>query len=245
MRLEKIPLGKTLEIFVDREEYRYRLVSKVEDTNEKRVCVTAISSRNGKYFSFQPTDKVRLLYRDHEVMWEWNNVTAGLAMLEDRPVHYFMIADMGESFNRRNAYRVNMLEDVVLNFYQVPGKPAKLSDRPDLPENVEDFGEQKKEWIKEALTPYSVKGMIKDVSETGVGLYCDEKFEINDSIFFDIPSSYGNLSVKALVVRKTKIQSASSRFENYYGCVLLQSDRRLLRYIFDLQRKMLKKQKAQ
>lgn len=245
MRLEKIPLGKTLEIFVDREEYRFRLVSKVEDTDDKRVCVTAISSRNGKFFSFQPTDKIRLLYRDHEVMWEWNNVTAGLAMLEDRPVHYFLIADKGEKFNRRNAYRVNVLEDVSLNFYMVPDQSNKLSDRPNLPENMEDFGEQKKEWIKEALTPHCVKGMIKDVSETGIGLCSDENFEINDSLFFDIPSSYGDLPVKALVVRKVKIRSASSRFENYYGCVLLQSDRKLLRYIFDLQRKMLKKQKAQ
>ena len=29
MLLEKIPLGKTLEIIVEREDYRYRLVSKV------------------------------------------------------------------------------------------------------------------------------------------------------------------------------------------------------------------------
>lgn len=42
MLLEKIPLGKTLEIIVEREDYRYRLVSKVEDTNDRRVCVTAM-----------------------------------------------------------------------------------------------------------------------------------------------------------------------------------------------------------
>ena len=48
MLLEKIPLGKTLEIIVEREDYRYRLISKVEDTNDRRVCVTAIAS-NGRF----------------------------------------------------------------------------------------------------------------------------------------------------------------------------------------------------
>ncbi|MDD7403208.1 MAG: PilZ domain-containing protein [Butyribacter sp.] len=244
MLLEKIPLGKTLEIFVDREDYRYRLVSKVEDTNEKRVCVTAISSRSGKYFSFLPTDRVRVLYRDQETMWEWDNVTAGIAMLDKTPVHYFMIADKGKSFNRRNAYRVSVLEEVTLNYYSLPEEKEKHADKPLLPEDIDEMGEEKKEWIKEALTPHEVKGMVKDVSETGVGVYSDEEFAINDSIFFEIPCPYGNLAVQALVVRKTKNNSSSKRFENYYGCVLLQSDRKLIRYIFDLQREMLKKQKG-
>lgn len=50
MLLENIPLGKTLEIFVEREDYRYRLVSKVEDTNAFRVCVTAIAS-SGRFLN--------------------------------------------------------------------------------------------------------------------------------------------------------------------------------------------------
>ncbi len=42
MLLENIALGKTLEVYVDRDGYRYRLVSKVEKTGVKRVCLTAI-----------------------------------------------------------------------------------------------------------------------------------------------------------------------------------------------------------
>ena len=104
MLLENIPLGKTLEIFVDREDYRYRLVGKVEDTNEFRVCVTAISS-SGRFFEFLPEDNVRIVYRDQNFMWEWDKVKAGLAKLEGFPVHYFQIVDKGKTFNRRNAYR--------------------------------------------------------------------------------------------------------------------------------------------
>ena len=67
---------------------------------------------------------------------------------------------------------------------------------------------------------------------------------LNLGIFFDIPSAYGNLSVQALIVRKNKMDSRSNRYDFYYGCVLTQSDRRLTRYIFEMQREFLKKQKA-
>lgn len=38
MLLENIPLGRTLEIYIDREGYRYRLVSKVEEANKSGMC---------------------------------------------------------------------------------------------------------------------------------------------------------------------------------------------------------------
>ena len=37
MLLETIPLGRTVEIYVDREGYRYRLTSKVEYADEKNI----------------------------------------------------------------------------------------------------------------------------------------------------------------------------------------------------------------
>ena len=55
MLLENIALGKTMEIYVDRDGYRYRLVSKVEKTAEplnfarriKYVWYTAARTRCG------------------------------------------------------------------------------------------------------------------------------------------------------------------------------------------------------
>ena len=49
MLLENIPLGRTLEIYIDREGYRYRLVSKVEEAKSNQVCVSLIAS-NGRAF---------------------------------------------------------------------------------------------------------------------------------------------------------------------------------------------------
>ena len=45
MLLENIPLGRTVEIFVDREGYRYRLTSKAEYVDKKKICVTLIAAR--------------------------------------------------------------------------------------------------------------------------------------------------------------------------------------------------------
>lgn len=243
MLLEKLPLGKTLEIFVDREDYRYRLVSKVEDTNPYRVCVTAIAS-NGKYFEFHSDDKIQIVYRDEEIMWEWDNVKAGLAKLGNDPVHYFQIVDKGKTFNRRNAYRVKILEDVLFGYYVVPQSKKKFSD-PQEPVFHYDMTEEELQIQKEKYSrPIKVHGMIKDVSENGAGIYCDSPLEVGDEIFFDIPSSYGNLSVKAQIIRIAKVEIKSSKYKFYYGCVLTQTDRKLLRYIFDLQREILRKQKA-
>lgn len=243
MLLEKIPLGKTLEIIVEREDYRYRLVSKVEDTNDRRVCVTAIAS-NGRFFHFEPQDRLTLIYRSSEVMWMWDHVESGLAKLDGYPVHYFQIKDKGRTFNRRNAYRVNLFEEVLFGYYLDPDTGLCYSDVPLVPEHTGMTNEEVDNWLFEASKKHKVKGMIKDVSETGVGIYCDAEFGINDSIFFDIPSAYGNLSVQALIVRKNKMDSRSNRYDFYYGCVLTQSDRRLTRYIFEMQREFLKKQKA-
>lgn len=242
MLLENISLGRTLEIFVEREDYRYRLVSKVEDTNERRVCVTAISS-NGRFFQFLPTDKIRLVYRDQEFMWEWDDVKAGLARLDDFPVHYFQISDKGRSFNRRNAYRVKLLEEIEIKYYRIAGKPGKYYDIPGPSQSVLEMKNEKRIWVENPLSPEVAKGMIKDISDNGAGIYSDFKFEIGDGIFFDIPSSYGKLAAKAEVVRKLKLQTPDRRYNYYYGCALVQSDQRLLRYIYDLQRERLKRQK--
>lgn len=242
MLLENIAMGKTLEIYVEREDYRYRLVSKVEDTNARRVCVTAIAS-NGRFFQFRPEDRIRLVYRDAEVIWEWDHVKAGLAKIDNVPVHYFQIVDKGKTFNRRNAYRVQLLEELLLRFYIIPGQKKCLSEVPRPPKDNNFTPDEIEEWLAQFKHPQSVKGMVKDVSENGIGIYTDHDFAISDEMFLSLPSDYGDLEIRAEVIRKMELKSSSGRFQFYYGCVLIQSDKRLLRYIYDLQREKLKKQK--
>lgn len=264
MLLENVPLGRTMEVHVIREGYHYRLISKVEDVNAHRVCMTAIAS-NGRFFPFKPEDKIRLVYRDQETMWEWNRVKVTLAKLDNIPVHYFEVRDKGRSINRRDAYRVKILKETLIGFYTVPGKPQKYADVPLLSQEeeklkIEENMNKAKEWerflpkggklSKEEWArlrpviekPTRVPGMVRDISESGAGIFCNVLFEPGDGIFLAIPSSYGNLSIQAQIVRRSKLKEGHSQFAYYYGCGIIKSDQRLLRYIYDVQREMLKKQ---
>ena len=183
MLLENITLGRVVEIYIDREGYRYRLTSKVEDVNEKRMCVTLIASNN-KVFAFKPRDKIRIVYRDAEQMWEWDNVKAGMAKFDGILVHYFDITNKGRSFNRRNAYRINLGDEILIGYYDVPESEAKSSEVPmeEDDENKEVYG-----YVK----PEIIQGIVKDVSATGVGICTNTVFNKDDSFFFEIPSPYG------------------------------------------------------
>ena len=63
MLLENISIGRTIEIYIDREGYLYRMTSTVEEVNSKRLCVTLIAA-HGKTFMFKPDDKVKIVYKD-------------------------------------------------------------------------------------------------------------------------------------------------------------------------------------
>lgn len=252
MILENVVVGRIIEIYVDREGYRYRLTSKIENAGSKKVCVTLIAS-HGKIFKFRSDDRIKLIYRDAEQIWEWDNVKAGLAKSDGILVHYFEISDKGRSFNRRNAYRVSLGDEILIGYYDVPGSDAKSSDIPVSVEYENDNSESKNNVknivnnniISGFIRPVIVEGIVKDVSATGVGICSNTIFKEDDSVFFDIPSPYGRLKVKAQVIRHTELKAISNRYRNYYGCVITETDKKLIKYIYDIQRNQIKKQREQ
>lgn len=238
MLLENIPLGRTLEIYIDREGYRYRLVSKVEEAKSNQVCVSLIAS-NGRAFQFHAEDDICIVYRDADRLWEWTKVKAGIAKLDGEPVHIFQINDKGHSYNRRNAYRVQIGEETLIGYYDVPGAPRRLSEPPSPADEEENAD------VIEEIEPEIVRGVIKDVSESGVGLYSDFEFQLEDGMFFDIPSPYGMLHCRAEVVRRDELRATNHKFNFYYGCEMTMTDRKLMKYIYDIQRDILKKTRGQ
>ena len=264
MLLEKIPIGKTLEIEVDREGYRYHLVSKVEKTGIIRVCVTAIKS-NGITFNFRPKDDIRLIYRDENQMWEWTKVKAGTMKLDGDMVHCFDIINKGQSFNRRNAFRVILDEDVDIGYFNVPEKSVKVASIPMIKEIQqviydEEGNEVDKKKVtadmvgklrienKESMVPMPgvtkeyIPVNIKDVSENGIGIFTNTKLNIDDGFFVGIPSPDGALLARAKVVRGVELKG-DRKYRYYYGCTYTESDKRIILYIYDIQRKLIKKRK--
>lgn len=238
MLLENISIGRKIEIYIDREGYLYRMTSTVEEVNSKRLCVTLIAA-HGKTFMFKPDDKVKIVYKDTEQMWEWDKVKAGVGKLGETAVHYFDIVDLGTSFNRRGAYRVFLGVDAMLGYYDQIDSSRKSSDIPDVKE-----GEEIKVSSSE-LQPKFVKGMIKNVSESGAGIFTDFNFQVDDGIFFNIPSPYGFLGVKAQIVRVSDVTSSGNKYRKYYGCVFTKAEKKLITYIYDIQRETIKKQREQ
>lgn len=243
MLLENIRMGRTLEIYVEREGYRYRLVSKVEDSNPKRICVSLIAA-NGRVFRFLPEDSIRLVYRDDDNMWEWQNVKGGIAKLDDEPVHFFEIQDKGKSFNRRNAYRVPIGDEITLSFYKDMQMGGFVSDIP-LPED--GAGKEEDEATLAALIEepeiLTTTALVKDISENGIGLFSNFEFNTEDSMFFSLPSPYGALESKAIIVRKDEMKTANTKYNYYYGAIFTQAHKDMMRYIYDIQRELLKKQR--
>lgn len=236
MLLENLAIGRQVEIYVNRDGYCYHLTSKVEETGTKRLYITLIAT-NTRVFEFKPEDKVRIVYRDKDQIWEWDNVKAGTAKKYGMKMHYFDIADGGRSFNRRNAYRVNIDEEVLLGYYDQYGTTAKSADM------------QKFKLSDEAsappamMVPNFVKGIVRDISATGVGICSNYEFSIDDAMFFSISSNYGKLPAKAKVVRKVGTNPSKHKYSNYYGCILLQTDNKLSKHIVDIQREAIKSKK--
>ena len=234
MLLENLAIGRSVEVYVDRDGYCYNLVSKVEETSAKRVYITLITA-NTRVFEFRQEDKVRILYRDENQIWEWDNVKAGIAKKYGTKMHYFDIADGGRSFNRRNAYRVNIDEEAMLGYYNQDSTTASA--------DIQEFKLDYADAFPEMQEPVFIKGMIRDISATGAGICSNYEFSINDIVFFSISSNYGRLPAKAKVVRKTKLSPSKNKYSNYYGCLLLQTDNRLSKHIADIQREAIKIQK--
>ena len=64
-------------------------------------------------------------------------------------------------------------------------------------------------------------------------------------MFFDIPSPYGMLHCRAAVVRRDELRATNHKFNFYYGCEMTMTDRKLMKYIYDIQRDILKKTRGQ
>lgn len=227
-----------MEIFVDREGYRYRLTSKVEYVDERKICVTLIAA-HGRIFNFVPEDLISVVYKDSETMWQWDNCKAGIVKLEGALTHCFMTSDNGKTFNRRNAYRVNLDVETMFGFYLNAKTGLRVSERqyPDVDDP--DFASYKEQ------IPEFVSGFIRDVSETGINICLNIDLKVDDALFFNIPSKLGDLKARAQVIRKEEITTKGSKYSYSYGCVFQQTDKKLITYIYDIQREMLKKQKEQ
>lgn len=213
-------IGKPLEVLIRREGYDYRIISKIEDVSKDRVCITLIAS--GKHiFQFLDTDEIDIVYRNNDRMWKWTKVSGDIAELEGEKFHCLRSSNNGVSYNRRDAYRVNLNEKIKLKHKMV----EKHSD-----------SESGSSYYNETCD-----AIIRDVSEVGVGFYSDELLLLEEIVAFDFHSFIGVITCKAVVVRFFESRHGSCRY--YYGCRIIETNKYLTKYIYEMQRRELQKLK--
>lgn len=218
MLLGEMKIGKPLEIFIHRDGYDYRVVSKIEDVEKGRICITLIASER-RVFQFLDTDVVELVYRTENRMWKWTNVKSSVIQLESEMFHCFMSNENGVSYNRRNAYRVNIDEKIKLKH--------KIKDQD---QSANEDG---------SFEVIICDALLRDLSEVGVGFYSNGLLGLESQIEFEYRSFTGAIQCEAVVVRFFESRHGDYRY--YYGCRLTKSSQTLTKYIYEKQRQELKK----
>lgn len=241
MLLSEMKIGKPLEIYITREGYHYRVVSKIEDAADGRVCVTLIASKT-RVFEFLETDVIDIVYRDEERMWKWKSVIGGVTELDGEKLHCFYSDEEGESFNRRNAYRVFVGEKLIVQYMVRDVK--RLSDFDDVEElhseTIFNYDASMDVMRADCFRYVDCRAVLKDISEDGAGIYMDQKLENGDELSFDFETEdFGVISCRARVIRR--LESRQGSFRYYYGCRFKETSRNLSKYIYEMQRKQLRK----
>jgi c-di-GMP-binding flagellar brake protein YcgR len=239
MFLGELMVGKQLEIFIKREGYNYRIKSKIEDAVHGRVCVSLIAS--GKHvFEFLKTDIVDIVYQNDDRMWKWSNVKGGFTEIKGEMFHSFETSQDGELYNRRNAFRVNMNQLVTIQY-----KDMKKKDSEEDEDTYSDLAKRLGLDIDSALEAcYNIKTyevVARDISEDGFGFYSNELFSIGDEIGFEFDSSVGTIRCEGVIVRF--FESRHSLYQYYYGCRFTETNRTLIKYVYEMQRQEIRKAK--
>lgn len=235
MKLTELKIGKSIEIFVNREGYRYRLISKIEEVEKSYIHISLIASGN-RVFQFQEEDEIEFIYRDEDRMWIFSQIKGKIVEHEGELCHALHTVRAGKSFNRRNAYRVpmNLIHEYCYYITKAGVTKAQLEEANRKGLSIEECGLYDK---------VEKKCYIKDLSEEGIGIYTIEDLPLNRELTFYLPSSYGFLKCKAIILREDG--DAIPKFRNHYGCVFIETDRRLSKYIFELQREYIKNVKKE
>ncbi len=245
MLLNEMMIGRPLEIFITREGYHYRVVSKIEHVSDGCACVTLIASKT-RVFEFLETDKVDLVYREEEKMWKWRSVVGGVTEVCGQKLHCFYSEEEGESFNRRNAYRVFVGEKLVVEYLVYDAKRLRDFDLTQElhSEMVFNYDADADAMRADCFRYVECRAVLKDISEDGAGLYMDQKLEPGDEITFDFQTrDFGIINCRARIVRR--LESRQGSFRYYYGCRFKETSRNLSKYIYEMQRKQLRKARKQ
>lgn len=240
MLVNDMQIGKTLEILLIRDGYRYHFVSKIEGVAGSSVAVSLIATAN-RVFRFEEQDEITIVYRGVDRMWKWENAKGGVAKLDGYPVHTFTSRTEGKSYNRRESFRVPIGEQQLMKkirkFSEQEQQEAVLKAQETEAKNNED---KKEEVPFEEMIPFDA--YLSDLSCTGAGLYTNEKLEIGSEICFELITNMGLISCRGTIIREADVFDRP--FRHFYGCDFSKVTAGLDRYLTEKQRLILQRERG-
>lgn len=231
MLLKEIKPGSSIDILIHREGYDYRLVSKIEEVKESKIFISLIAARN-RVFIFKPSDKVEFIYKQDDRMFIWKHVKGSVSTLDGEKVHCLTAPLIGESYNRRSSYRVYVGREMNFTSF-IPKEGVEKMER--LPEDVPIE-------LDPRFDTKKFSGFVKNISESGIGLFSNEILNEGSEFSFTYMTKYGGMPCVAMVRRIT--EEKEGVYQRFYGCVLEKKDKRLGKYLFEVQREKLKRQRG-
>jgi len=137
----------------------------------------------------------------------WNDPKIRLVKYAGKMYHMVSIPGEGNYVNRRQAYRQYVGEEMPITLFRQDG-------------------------ARDVLTV-----LVKDLSETGVGIVSDVIMDVEDSIRLRISDEGFLMSVNAVIVR---IQEDKDKRDRIYGCQFTEKIPKLSQYIMQIQRDRLR-----
>lgn len=234
MRLIDIGQNSKIEIYIQRNEYNYKVVRRVNYIDKLCIGVDTIASSN-KLFRFLDDDVVNIVYREDDRYWRWEKVKAGIATREDgSQMHVFTMVSKGRAFNRRTQFRLDTGFEITVK-YQVLNDKAELSRYSGmLPELAIESTLNN---LEKRYREVECRGYLKDLSEGGASVESDAVLEKGDFLSFDIDSDFGKVYCRGVIVRR--LDDSRGYFDRTYGCSFVETSKNYIQYFYSLQRKKL------
>ena len=234
MEVRNLAVGRHLEIKVIRGDRIFHLGSTIEAIRDSVIYTTLIVDRYEEVFLFRQDDDISIIYRMGDRLWQWTKVRATIGLLDGDRVHAFVVPEQeGTPFNRRKMYRVFLGEDVDIR-REVPDLAAIREYRAAHPE-IKDLSQL--QYVPECYKTVVIPGIVKDLSETGIGLFSYEKIPENSTLYLSIPTEFGKIECMCTPVRFQV--EPDSRYRYFYGCHIVSVGNNIARVLNLLQRKQL------
>ncbi|MCR5329819.1 MAG: PilZ domain-containing protein [Lachnospiraceae bacterium] len=237
MDLSQVKIGSLLEIYIRRDGYNYRVISKVEYVDDERIGVSPIASRT-QLFKFLDTDNVDIVCKQDNNSWKWGSVKPGLMTLEDgTKLHCFIPSKQAETFNRRTTFRLEIDKEIMIS-YEKPLFDEDISNGKNKPDDrvIDDMLDN----ISEKYCELNARAFLKDISEGGAAISTDAVLEKGDLISFEFELASEPVKCRAIVVR-IKNSNGKDYFTNSYGISFVETSTNFVKNFFAQQRRSLQK----